>query len=75
MYEGEYGSAVPVSAKQRPQASPAPRPEADPKASWEMAAVKPEAGMPQAGGEEEERRLIRLTRILLEDDGGGHIPG
>lgn len=53
VYEGEYGSAVPVRAKQRPQASPAPRPEADPKASWEMAAVKPEAGMPQANDEGE----------------------
>ena len=37
-YEGEYGSASPVSAKQRPHASPGPLPGADPKVSWEMAA-------------------------------------
>ena len=38
-YAGEYGSAVPVSAKQRPQASPGPRPGADPNESWETAAL------------------------------------
>ena len=36
---GEYGSALAVKAKQRPQASPGPRPGADPKANWLIAAV------------------------------------
>ena len=47
--DGENGSEVPVMAKQRPQASPAPRPGAAPKASWFIAAVKPDAVFPQAG--------------------------
>ena len=34
--------------KQRPQASPAPSPGDDPKASWLTAAVKPFAVFPQA---------------------------
>ena len=48
VYDGEYGSALAVSAKQRPQASPAPRPGPEPKANCEMAAVKPLADIPQA---------------------------
>jgi len=39
VYDGEYGSSVPVSAKHRPHASPGPRPGSDPKESWLMAAV------------------------------------
>jgi len=49
VYAGEYGSSVPVKAKHRPHASPAPKPGADPKESWLIAAVKPEADIPQAG--------------------------
>lgn len=48
--DGENGSAVPVIAKQRPHASPAPAPGAAPNASWFMAAVNPEADFPQAEG-------------------------
>lgn len=33
VYDGEYGSALPVSWKHRPQASPGPRPGDEPKAS------------------------------------------
>jgi len=47
--DGENGSDVPVTTKQRPQASPAPRPGAAPKESWFIAAVKPDAAFPQAG--------------------------
>ena len=47
---GEYGSAVAVTAKQRPHASPAPSPGADPKESWLIAAVKPLAATPHAVG-------------------------
>lgn len=47
--DGENGSDVPVTMKQRPQASPAPRPGAAPKESWFIAAVKPDAVFPQAG--------------------------
>jgi hypothetical protein len=47
-YDGEYGSDVPVSAKQRPQASPAPRPLAEPKESWLIAAENPLAASPHA---------------------------
>ena len=36
---GEYGSAFAVMAKQRPHASPGPRPGNDPNASWLTAAV------------------------------------
>ena len=39
---------MPVRAKQRPQASPAPEPGAEPNDSWLMAAVKPEADLPHA---------------------------
>jgi len=46
---GENGSAVPVIAKQRPQASPAPDPGREPNANWFIAAVKPLADFPQAG--------------------------
>ena len=46
--DGEYGSAVPVKLKQRPQASPGPRPVGAPKASWFIAAVNPYPVMPQA---------------------------
>jgi len=49
VYAGEYGSAFPVKAKQRPQASPGPVPGVDPNASWLIAAVKPLAAFPQAG--------------------------
>lgn len=45
---GEKGSDCPVRAKQRPQASPAPSPGADPKDNWFMAAVKPLPVLPQA---------------------------
>lgn len=45
---GEYGSALAVNEKQRPHASPAPRPGAEPNASWLMAAVYPDAALPQA---------------------------
>ncbi len=45
---GEYGSWVPVMEKQRPQASPAPEPGAEPKESWLIAAVNPVADRPQA---------------------------
>lgn len=45
---GEYGSLFPVSAKQRPHASPAPNPGAEPNESWLMAAVKPDADLPHA---------------------------
>jgi len=45
---GEYGSAVPVKEKQRPQASPGPRPGGAPKASWFIAAVNPLPVFPQA---------------------------
>ena len=45
---GEYGSLLPVTAKHLPQASPAPEPGTEPKASWLIAAVKPLADLPQA---------------------------
>ena len=45
---GENGSAVPVKRKQRPQASPGPRPGGAPNASWFIAAVNPLPVMPQA---------------------------
>lgn len=45
---GEYGSALAVNEKQRPHASPAPSPGAEPNASWLMAAVYPDAALPQA---------------------------
>lgn len=48
VYAGEYGSALPVSAKHRPQASPAPEPGAEPNESWFIAAVYPVADLPQA---------------------------
>ena len=46
--DGENGSSVPVIAKQRPQASPAPAPGGAPKVSWFIAAVNPVAEIPQA---------------------------
>lgn len=64
VYAGEYGSAAPVRAKHLPQASPAPRPGTEPKASWLMAAVNPVAVTPQAdhessGWNSEMRRGVR----------------
>jgi hypothetical protein len=47
--EGEKGSEVAVIEKQRPQASPAPRPGPEPNINWFTAAVKPDAVFPQAG--------------------------
>ena len=46
--EGEKGSLLAVTAKQRPQASPGPSPGADPNESWLIAAVYPLAAMPHA---------------------------
>ena len=49
-YAGEYGSVVPVNAKQRPQGSPGSRLGADPNESWETAVLYPEAEVPHAEG-------------------------
>ena len=48
VYAGEYGSLLPVSAKQRPHASPGPIPGDEPNVSCETAAVYPDADMPHA---------------------------
>ena len=48
LYPGEYGSPVPVTEKQRPQASPGPPPCGAPKASWFIAAEYPFTCTPQA---------------------------
>ena len=47
--DGEKGSCVPVKAKHRPQASPAPSPGGAPYDNWFIAAVKPFADFPHAG--------------------------
>src|SRR6266702_409651 len=46
----EYGSAVAVTLKQRPHASPGPRPGSEPKASWLIPAVKPVVVLQHAAG-------------------------
>ena len=66
---GENGSVVPVKEKQRPQASPGPRPGGAPKASWFIAAVNPLPVSPQAIFHN------KLVYSLVSDTSGVSSPG
>lgn len=60
---------MPVREKHRPHASPAPRPGAEPKESWFMAAVNPFAEIPQAVKDDSEDVLL-CNKYIVAD-----IPG